>query len=130
MDDNINQIDKKSNLKEKTSTENLQVGGQAVIEGVMMRSSRYVAVAVRKSNGEIVLKRDPFISLTKKHRFLNFPIIRGAIALVETLYIGIKALTFSADVLAQEEEENKEGSEEIEKEDQVKGVKERIFTVF
>ncbi len=130
MDDNINQIDKESNLKEKTSTENLQVGGQAVIEGVMMRSSRYVAVAVRKSNGEIVLKKDPFISLTKKYRFLNFPIVRGAIALVETLYIGIKALTFSADVLAQEEEGNKEGSEEIEKEDKVKSVKERIFTVF
>lgn len=128
MSDNISQIGKESNLKEKTSTENLQVGGQAVIEGVMMRSPRYITVAVRKSNGEIVLKKDPFISLTKKHRFLNLPIIRGAIALVETLYIGIKALTFSADVLAREEEENEEISEEIKKEDKVKNTKERIFT--
>ena len=128
MSHNISQIGKESNLKEKTSTENLQVGGQAVIEGVMMRSPRYITVAVRKSNGEIVLKKDPFISLTKKHRFLNLPIIRGAIALVETLYIGIKALTFSADVLAREEEENEEISEEIKKEDKVKDTKERIFT--
>lgn len=90
--------------------EDLQVGGQAVIEGVMMRSPSHISVAVRKSSGEIIVKKDPFTPITKRYKFLNLPVIRGAIALVETLYIGIKALTFSADIAAQEEDE-KTGAE-------------------
>ena len=99
-------------MKLKDKPELTQIGGQAVIEGVMMRSPKCVAIAVRKSNGEIVVKKEPFVSLVKKHRFLNFPILRGAIALVETLYIGMKALSFSADVLIQEEEEGEKKQSE------------------
>jgi len=82
-----------------------------------MRSPRYVTVAVRKSNGEIVVKKEPYLSLIKKYRFLNLPVLRGAVALVETLYIGMKALTFSADVMVQEEEENKDTTSSSKKND-------------
>lgn len=107
--------------------EDMQVGGQAVIEGVMMRSPYSVTVAVRKGNGEVLVKKNPFMSLTKKSRFLNIPIMRGAIALVETLYIGVKALTFSADIAAQEEE-NKERGKKFKEEEVGKNRKERIIT--
>ena len=112
------------NLNKKDLTDKFQVGGQAVIEGVMMRSPRWVTVAVRKNNGEIVVKKDPYVSLTKRHWLLNLPIIRGAIALAETLYIGIKALTFSAEIVAQEEEED--ADEKVE--EKVKTKREQIFT--
>lgn len=87
---------------------NLHVGGQAVIEGVMMRSPKGIATAVRTPSGEIVIKAEPFISLTKRSRYFNIPIIRGAIALVETFMVAIKALSFSADQAATEEEKEKE----------------------
>ncbi|MCD6575420.1 DUF1385 domain-containing protein [Candidatus Aerophobetes bacterium] len=112
------------NLNKKDLTDKFQVGGQAVIEGVMMRSPRWVTVAVRKNNGEIVVKKDPYVSLTKRHWLLNLPIIRGAIALAETLYIGIKALTFSAEIVAQEEEED--ADEKVE--EKVKTKREQILT--
>jgi len=82
---------------------NVDVGGQAVIEGVMMRSPEYITIAVRKSNGEIVVKKNRYISLSKRFKLLNLPIIRGVVALGETLYIGIKALTFSAEEAIEEE---------------------------
>ncbi|MEA3485404.1 MAG: DUF1385 domain-containing protein [Candidatus Aerophobetes bacterium] len=98
------------------------VGGQAVIEGVMMRSPKFITIAIRKANGEIIVKKDPYISFTKRVKFLNIPIIRGVVALVETLYIGIKALTFSANE-AIEEEESKDAKETEAKKDK----KEEIF---
>jgi len=82
---------------------NVDVGGQAVIEGVMMRSPEYITIAIRKSNGEILVKKDRYISLGKRFKLLNLPIIRGVVALGETLYIGIKALTFSAEEAMEEE---------------------------
>ncbi|MCD6472800.1 DUF1385 domain-containing protein [Candidatus Aerophobetes bacterium] len=99
---------------------NLDVGGQAVIEGVMMRSPEYITVAVRKSSGEIVVKKEHYISLSKRFKLLNLPIVRGIVTLGETLYIGIKALAFSAE----------EAVESIEEEDTSKEKKEKrgIFT--
>jgi len=125
MKKKIKQIEE-SKENGKVSWDKMQIGGQAVIEGVMMRSPRWVTIAVRKSSGKIVLKKEPYISLTKKYRFLNLPIVRGAIALAETLYIGIKALTFSAEVFA-EEEEGEEGSEKSGKNVRNER-KEQIFT--
>jgi uncharacterized protein YqhQ len=84
----------------------LHVGGQAVIEGVMMRSPARIATAVRNPEGKIVVKVEPFVSLTKRHRILNTPIIRGAIALVETLVIAVKALSFSAEQATAESAED------------------------
>ncbi len=92
----------------------IHVGGQAVIEGVMMRSPNRVAVAVRRPDGKIVLKNDPYISLTKRGKFWGSPIIRGAVILIESMVLGVKALTFSGDV-AIEEEQKKENNKKKKK---------------
>lgn len=84
-----------------------QYGGQAVIEGVMMRGRDYLAVAVRKNNGEIIIKKDPVGSITKKYPMLKWPFIRGVIGLGESFGIGMKALMFSADQFMEEEGEAK-----------------------
>ncbi len=80
----------------------LAVGGQAVIEGVMMRSDDRIATAVRLPNGDIKVKTDSFVSLTKKHKLLGLPVIRGAVSFIEMLFIGVKSLNFSADVAVAE----------------------------
>ncbi|MFQ5835294.1 MAG: DUF1385 domain-containing protein [bacterium] len=82
--------------------EDLAIGGQAVIEGVMMRSPKFFTVALRRADGGILLKKNPYIAITKRKRWLDIPIVRGAIVLVESLYLGIKALTFSADQAMEE----------------------------
>ena len=73
------------------------VGGQAVIEGVMMRSPSAVATAVRKQNGEIVVTHRPFRGIGSRHRWLNIPVLRGGINLIETLVLGMQSLNYSAD---------------------------------
>jgi uncharacterized protein YqhQ len=90
----------------------LHVGGQAVIEGVMMRSPTCIATAVRIPGGKIVIKSEPFVSLTKRFRILNLPIIRGAIALIETFVIAVKALSFSVDQAEAESDEKPESGRE------------------
>ncbi|MBN1164506.1 MAG: DUF1385 domain-containing protein [Candidatus Krumholzibacteriota bacterium] len=85
----------------------LQVGGQAVIEGVMMRSPSAIATAVRCPDGQIAIKTESFLSLTKRHKLWNLPVIRGAIVLVETFIIALKALTFSVEK-AEPDEDKKE----------------------
>ncbi len=77
---------------------NIQVGGQAVIEGVMMRSPEYVSIAVRKPDNTIIVKKESYISWTKKNKLLGLPFIRGGVVLIESLVWGIKALNFSSDV--------------------------------
>jgi uncharacterized protein YqhQ len=82
----------------------LGVGGQAVIEGVMMRSKDRIATAVRIPSGEILIKSEEYISLSKRHKILGWPIIRGVISFFEMLIIGIKTLNFSADITVKEME--------------------------
>jgi uncharacterized protein YqhQ len=72
------------------------IGGQAVIEGVMMRSPTHYATAVRTPQGRIVIQKIPFRGLIRRFRILNIPIVRGAITLVETMFIGVQSLTYSA----------------------------------
>lgn len=96
-----------------TSTKKFQVGGQAVIEGVMMRSPKSFTVAIRKSNGQIMIKKEPYITLTERFKFLKIPIIRGAVVLIESLYLGIKALSFSAEEAMEEEKSDKKESERV-----------------
>ncbi len=79
----------------------LQIGGQAVIEGVMMRSPTRIATAVRGPEG-IVVRDEPFTSLVRRHRMLNVPIVRGAVAFVETFVVAIKALSYSAEAATAE----------------------------
>jgi uncharacterized protein YqhQ len=82
-----------------------KVGGQAVIEGVMMRAPRVMAVAVRRPSGEIALKVDRLNLLSDRYSFLKWPIFRGTISLFGTLVLGIKALNYSAQEALDEEEE-------------------------
>ena len=82
----------------------MNVGGQAVIEGVMMRSADKIATAVRIPDGRILVKTENYISLSKRKKLLNLPIIRGAVSFVEMLILGIKTLNFSADIAIKEQE--------------------------
>jgi uncharacterized protein YqhQ len=81
------------------------VGGQAVLEGVMMRGVATWAVAVREPDGEVGVRSFPLVSWTKRHRVLRWPVIRGVVALVESLAIGFKALGLSANAQLEEDEE-------------------------
>jgi uncharacterized protein YqhQ len=73
------------------------IGGQAVIEGVMMRSPKMVATAVRLPDGSIQVKTQEFVSVSRRASLFGLPIIRGAVVLVESLKIGVQALAFSAE---------------------------------
>ena len=87
----------------------ISVGGQAVIEGVMMRAPNALAIAVRKPNGEVVVKEDVWVSLSQRLKFLKWPLIRGSVVLIETLINGLQALSFSASqALEDRERERKE----------------------
>lgn len=90
----------------------IHVGGQAVIEGVMMRAPRSVAIAVRRPDGEIVVRTELVVPLSERFPIVKLPILRGAVALFTSLIIGIKALNFSANEAMTEEEKDKEGIKE------------------
>ncbi|HWM12275.1 MAG TPA: DUF1385 domain-containing protein [Solirubrobacteraceae bacterium] len=81
------------------------VGGQAVMEGVMMRGVSTWAVAMRKPDGDVDVQSFPLVSWTKRHRAFRWPVIRGVVALVESLNIGFKALGMSANAQLPEDEE-------------------------
>ncbi len=80
------------------------LGGQAVLEGVMMRGVSTWSVAVRKPDGEIDITTEPIVSWAKRHRVLRLPVIRGVIALGESLKIGFRALGISANAQLEGEE--------------------------
>ena len=82
----------------------LAFGGQAVIEGVMIRSKKNMVICVRQPNDEILTKTEEIRSLSEKYNILKLPFLRGIIALFETLYIGIKGIYFSANESLEEEE--------------------------
>ena len=87
------------------------IGGQAVIEGVMMRSPNAFVVAVRLPSGKIRLRRDQWFGLSQKLNFLKKPFIRGILVLIETMANGIVSLNYSANQAMEEEE--KKASEKI-----------------
>lgn len=84
-------------------TEKILIGGQAVLEGVMMRAPNSWAIAVRKPSGEIVVKKDPLLPWSKKHPWMGWPVIRGAASLIQTLVLGVKALDYSANMALEDE---------------------------
>ena len=83
----------------------LAFGGQAVIEGVMIRSKKHMVTCVRQPNGEILTNVEEIKSVSDRHKVLRLPFLRGIVALFETLYIGVKGLYFSANASLEEEEE-------------------------
>ena len=78
--------------------EPMQVGGQAVIEGVMMRAKGMIATAVRRPDGKIVVKKEEFHSLAERYPIFRLPVVRGAVGLIEMMYIGIKTFNYSAEI--------------------------------
>lgn len=91
--------------------EHLTYGGQAVIEGVMMRSPRFYAVACRRPDGEVVLHEEPVgATLLGRLAWLNRPFLRGTLAIVDALALGMKALAFAANVQAAAEAEASEAA--------------------
>jgi uncharacterized protein YqhQ len=100
-----------SSGKRTATFDDQAVGGQAVIEGVMMRSPRRIATAVRKPDKDIFTKNDPYVALSKRHKLLNIPVFRGALSFFEMLIIGLKALNFSADIALEEVERAEKGTD-------------------
>jgi uncharacterized protein YqhQ len=84
-----------------------RVGGQAVIEGVMMKAGERTVTTCRKEDGTLVVNDSSFVSVRKKHKILNIPIIRGVVNFVEMMMLSFKTLNASADALGIEEEEGK-----------------------
>lgn len=73
------------------------IGGQAVIEGVMMRSPRSFVVAVRRPDGGVAVRSEPWDNVFTRHRIFRLPLLRGAVVLIESLWNGMAALNFSAE---------------------------------
>ncbi|HXU39185.1 MAG TPA: DUF1385 domain-containing protein [Blastocatellia bacterium] len=96
------------------------VGGQAVIEGVMMRAPHSYAVAVRRPDGQIVSKAERLPALSDSYPLLKLPVLRGSVVLIQSMLLGIKALNFSANVVFHEAETAAETAAETEATD-VKG---------
>ena len=84
-----------------------KVGGQAVLEGVMMKAGKRTVTSCRKEDGSIVVYDDEFVSVRKKHKILNLPILRGVVNFIEMLILSMKTLNASADALGIEEEGGK-----------------------
>lgn len=88
----------------ETKEPSLAFGGQAVMEGVMMRSKDHLVICVRQPNNEIATTTEELHSLSERYRFLKLPFVRGVLALIETLYSGIKGIYVSANAALDEEE--------------------------
>jgi uncharacterized protein YqhQ len=95
-------------------SEKINVGGQAVIEGVMMRAPRAMAIAVRRPSGEIVVQKDEIVPLSERFPVVKLPIVRGAVGLFQSLIVGVKALNFSANEALVEEEVEAQAGEKKE----------------
>ena len=95
----------KNTKNQKESCRLNKVGGQAVLEGVMMKAGERTVTTCRKSDGSLVVTDDSFKSVRKKYKILNLPILRGVINFVEMMILSFKTLGASADALGLEEEE-------------------------
>ena len=81
------------------------IGGQAVIEGIMMKNKQEYATAVRKPDGEIEVEKDTYVSMTEKVKLFSLPFIRGVFSFADSMILGMRTLTFSASFFEDDEEE-------------------------
>ena len=81
------------------------IGGQAVIEGIMMKNKQEYATAVRKPDGEIEVEKDTYVSVTEKVKLFSLPFIRGVFSFADSMILGMRTLTFSASFFEDDEEE-------------------------
>lgn len=84
------------------------IGGQAVLEGIMMKNKDNYATAVRKPDGEIVVKKDTYVSMTEKVKFFALPFVRGIFSFADSMVLGMRTLTWSASFFEDDEEEEEE----------------------
>ena len=100
-----------------------RVGGQAVIEGVMMKKGEEVALAVRKDDGTIEIDKSKFVALKTKHKWINIPILRGIVGFVESMILSFRTLGKSTDMLGLEEEDARIKAEKKAKKEAKKNAK-------
>ena len=91
------------------------IGGQALIEGVMMKNLNQYATAVRKPDGEIEVQVTDYESFSEKHHLNKIPIVRGIFNFIESMVIGVKTLTYSSTFYDEEEDQEKEEKKQEEK---------------
>ena len=92
-------------MSEKQSKIYKDIGGQAVMEGVMMKAPDAIAISVRRPNGDIVTKRKAYVPLSAKHKWMGWPIVRGVVNFVTMLSMGMSTLQDSTDMLGIMDEE-------------------------
>src|SRR6476619_7090204 len=97
----------------------LIVGGQAVMEGVMMRTPSAYAIACRRSDGSIVHTAESLPRWSDKQKWLSWPVLRGGATLIQSMGLGVKALNFSARVWEEDHEAQKETVSEVVAEEEV-----------
>lgn len=85
------------------------IGGQALIEGIMMKNKDNYAMAVRKPNGEIAVEKDTYVSMTEKVKFFSLPFVRGIFNFADSMILGMKTLGWSASFFEDDEEEEEPG---------------------
>ena len=107
---------------------NRKVGGQAIMEGVMMRGKNAISWAVRKNDDEVVVEQEEFVSISKKIKVFAWPLLRGTVSLFESLGIGFRALSRSAEIL--EEEQKKKDEAEGKKVKEKNELGEKVATFF
>jgi len=83
----------------------MRVGGQAIMEGVLMRSPNFWGMAVRAPSGDVEIQAEPFRSVTRKSKLFRLPVLRGFLSLAETLWLGMKALSLSTNIALGEDED-------------------------
>ena len=92
--------------KEKNAGEfRTMIGGQALIEGILMRGPTKQSIVIRTADGELIDKVEEPHFVREKHKWLGWPVIRGAVAFIESMVYGVKALTYSANMLPEDEQE-------------------------
>ena len=85
------------------------IGGQAVLEGIMMKNKNNYATAVRKPDGEIAIMKDTYVSMTEKVKLFSLPFVRGIFSFADSMILGMKTLTWSAGFIEGDEEEEEPG---------------------
>ena len=80
------------------------IGGQAVIEGIMMKNKSDYATAVRKPDGQIEVKKDQYVSMTEKVKLCSLPFVRGVFSFVDSMILGMRTLSFSASFFEDDED--------------------------
>ena len=84
------------------------IGGQAVIEGVMMKGPKDIAIAVRAPDNEIVVKKEPVEGIITKYKLNKIPFLRGGLALIDAMVLGVRSLNYAADIAMPEEDSDEE----------------------